>query len=312
MKVPNFNRMLLGPDGVGFRFLVAAALAVAGVIFESRKVFAMPSPERVTLERGRVVSMVTANGFQLRYYVYVPKSGGAGRPVLVAVHGISRNARELASMFVPVAEKSGSVLVAPLFTEDRFDDYQRLGRLGRGKRADRALLALVEELGALEEARTEALYLFGHSGGAQFVHRFAMAYPESVSKYAISAAGWYTMPYESHDYPVGIRGAVGLPGVTFEPARFLRVPACVIVGDKDRRRTSSLKQNPTIDALQGRHRRSRAESWILAMTAAARSRGLRTRYDLEILPNVAHGFGALVSRGHLVERVSGCLFAQRT
>jgi pimeloyl-ACP methyl ester carboxylesterase len=38
------------------------------------------------------------------------------------------------------------------------------------------------------------LYLSGHSGGAQFVQRYALAHPERVAASVLSSAGWYTFP----------------------------------------------------------------------------------------------------------------------
>ena len=90
----------------------------------------------------------------LAYYLYVPKSVGPGARLFVTVHGISRRALQHASMFAPFAEQQGVVLIAPYFPADRFPDYQRMSRAGRGERSDQALERIVAEVGRLSGANT--------------------------------------------------------------------------------------------------------------------------------------------------------------
>ena len=45
-------------------------------------------------------------------------------------------------------------------------------------------------------------YLFGHSAGAQFVHRLLLMVPDGRYAALVAAnAGWYTVPDKSIDYP---------------------------------------------------------------------------------------------------------------
>jgi len=246
---------------------------------------AAPAPRPGELSRR------TLNGDPaLDYYLYVPRAGGRGAPLLVAVHGISRDATGQAKLFSPLAEKNGVVLVAPLFTSRRFDDYQRLGRSSRGARADRALERLIDEVARLTSARTERIYLFGYSGGAQFVHRYAMAHPARVASVVASSAGWYTFPDPRLPYPYGIAATPELPDLSLDPKAFLRVPFLVTVGDRDLERNGSLASSPELDRQQGRTRVERARRWVTAMKEAARSRGIPAEIELETLPRAEHSF----------------------
>jgi pimeloyl-ACP methyl ester carboxylesterase len=110
-------------------------------------------------------------------------------------------AKDHALKFASFAERYGVVLVAPLFPKDRFGDYQRLGRNGRGERADQALNRILTEVGFLTGANIDKLYMFGYSGGGQFVHRYAMAYPQRTARIVVAAAGWYTFPDSAVNYP---------------------------------------------------------------------------------------------------------------
>src|SRR5262245_20073214 len=98
------------------------------------------------LPRARVVRRACHGHPGQEYFVYVPESARECAPVLVAVHGISRNAHQLTELFSAFCEPRGVVLVAPYFPPEPFRDYQRLGRSGRGPRADAALHAILEEI----------------------------------------------------------------------------------------------------------------------------------------------------------------------
>ena len=112
----------------------------------------------------------------------MPRNPAPDTPVVVAIHGISRNALDHFNAFADLARSRQAILVAPLFEAAAFPDYQRLGREGRGERADLALMALIDSvLSSHDLPRSESSHLFGHSGGAQFVHRFVMAHPERSS-----------------------------------------------------------------------------------------------------------------------------------
>jgi len=254
------------------------------------------------LPPGEITRFAAPDAPELEALVYVPPARSAGPlPVVVAVHGISRNAREQAEAFAPGAGRRGLLVVAPRFTERAWPDYQRLGRRGRGPRAD---IALERLLAALRDAglASDALHLFGYSGGGQFVHRFALTHPERVRGAAVAAAGWYTFPDPAAAYPHGLRVDGDLPGVRFRPRAFLQVPVLVAVGEEDRVRDESLRRSRAVDRRQGRQRVARARRWVGAMRRAARERGLPPRVELSKIAGVGHSFGDCVAAG-LDERV---------
>ncbi|MCB1826559.1 MAG: alpha/beta hydrolase, partial [Candidatus Competibacteraceae bacterium] len=243
------------------------------------------------------------------YYLYVPPGVGGNAPVLVVVHGVSRNAEEQARRFRRLARQYRVVLVAPQFPTDRFADYQRLGLTGQGERSDQALQAILTEV-RHQTGITGRLYLFGYSGGGQFVHRYAMAHPKQVAAVAIGAAGWYTFPNLQVRFPRGLKIS-RRTGTRFRPERFLRIPMAVFVGEHDVRRGKDrpeLRQTGRVDAQQGLTRLERGDRWIDAMRAAARDRGLDTPYRYEVLPHAAHSFAASMKRGGLGARVFDFLF----
>ena len=230
-------------------------------------------------------------------WAYVPELAPARGPVLVAVHGISRNAREQVETFRPTAMRLGWPLVAPEFGEVDFPDYQRLGRVGRGPRADLALDDLLATLAERFRLEPQRLALFGYSAGGQFVHRYAMAHPERVRAAVVAAPGWFTLPDPRRSYPQGLRVGAELPGVRLAPVEFLKVPMLVAVGSRDVERDESLRRTPGIDRRQGHTRVERAARFVEAMTTAARQAGVPGRIGLRSLEGAGHGFPDGVAAG---------------
>lgn len=232
----------------------------------------------------------------------LPDRPGPNTFILVSVHGVHRRAQEHFDAFAPAIRAMGGCLCTPLFSRDAFPDYQRLGRPGRGLRADLALLdALRQRLRpyGLEDAK---IHLFGHSGGGQFVHRFVMVHPESVASYALSAPGWYTFPDELTNYPKGLAAPPG-GMAALQLDRFLRVPGCVFVGANDTRRGTTLRRHEDIDRQQGQTRLERARRWVAAMNRSAGERGLGKAIQLHELADAGHSFQGLVRRAHLHDKV---------
>ena len=259
------------------------------------------------IPRQQIVRRSLRSNPSQEYLLYLPRSSSVGAPVFVTAHGISRNVEEHAALFAPFAEQHGVVLVAPAFTEQGNDDYQRLGRAGRGSRSDVALEDILDEVQRLTGAATGKFCLFGYSGGAQFAHRFTLAHPDRIERAIIGAAGWYLFPDSGTPYPYGLGASAELPDLRFDPDRFLRVPILVVVGGADTG-SKNLRQGADLDRQQGTTRVERAERWAQAMRREAQARGLEPRVSCVQVPGIGHSFGQLMREGGLGERVFGFMF----
>jgi dienelactone hydrolase len=251
--------------------------------------------------------MTLRDSSKQRYYLYIPQRITQSGRLFVTVHGISRNAREHAERFASLAAQQGVVLVAPRFGRRRFGSYQRLAPDAKGRRPDRLLDAIVAEVRGLLGLPDGKLYLFGFSGGGQFVHRYAMAHPAHVARVVVGAAGWYTFPDPRARYPRGLRlRSAELPQL--DDLGFLQVPMAVVVGGDDIERDPALNQAPRIDRQQGMDRCDRGRRWVAAMQQAAQTRGLSTRYRFEVLPGVGHDFTRAMELGGMGQAVFDYLF----
>ncbi|WP_336420287.1 alpha/beta fold hydrolase [Roseovarius sp. D22-M7] len=227
-------------------------------------------------------------------------------PPLLVLHGISRNAKTLERLFAPEAERTGRTIIVPHFPEPSWPDFQRPSKAAR---PDLALLALIDAVTARLPDCAGPVDLFGHSGGAQLAHRFAMVYPHRVAGLHLAAAGWYCLPDETMPYPYGLapgkdsfdivwarRNAAGLRD-------FLHLPTCVYAGTRDVSRDPALRMTRDLDARQGRNRHARARTYVAALNAAAERNGLPPCAHLIELIDCDHDVERAITRNDLAARV---------
>ncbi len=232
----------------------------------------------------------------------------SGLPPLVVLHGISRNAEELVDLFTAPAQDAGRLIVVPYFSEKRWPFFQRPSRAAR---PDQALLAMMAHLATISPLFAGRFDLFGHSGGAQLAHRFAMLYPHRVGRLHLAAAGWYCLPDTSMSYPYGLANDDTAGAVTWARRHkqalphYLTLPVNVYVGTQDTDRDDSLRQALDLDHVQGLTRIDRAETYVDRFRAAARARGIVPDITLNMLPGVTHDVARAIGQGGLAQRVTG-------
>ena len=262
------------------------------------------------LEHKRLQRRVLVADPGQEYLLYVPKTAVENAPLVVSVHGISRNADQHARLLSTYSEVYGAILVAPIFSAEQHPDYQRLGRIGRGKRADVTLNMIVSDVALMTGAAAEQFYIFGFSGGAQFAHRYAMANPHRVAGAVIAAAGWYTFPDATRRFPHGTRMTRKLPTVRFDAEEFLSVPMTVMVGANDNTQ-SGLRRTDRLDREQGTTRIERARRWVEAMKQSAAAHHLESLVSYEEIENCNHSFKQSILRGDLGDRVFRALLGAK-
>jgi len=248
---------------------------------------------------------------QLDYYAYVPTQGQRGDRVFISIHGISRNAEQHLEGFAAQAEHYGAVMLAPLFPQTSFPTYQRLGTSVNQERSDLAFDQMLQDASGWLGINPSPLHIFGFSGGGQFTHRYAMFYPKRVARMVLGAPGWYTFPDPDRQYPLGLRSAEEWPRLKFSPARFLQIPALVLVGEEDDIRDDDLNKSRRIDAVQGLNRVERGERWVNAMRALARAYDVPAEFRFETIPNANHAYESYLAHPPFAEQVFQFLFGQR-
>jgi pimeloyl-ACP methyl ester carboxylesterase len=213
-----------------------------------------------------------------RYFIYVPESvleNPESAYILATIHGYSgrkdneegiNQVKYTALWWAYLAEDNNWVVLSPHFDEERFNnDYQRLNLSIPGIRADLRLNDIVQEVGELIPGiNSDKIYLFGFSGGGQFVHRYAAFHPDNVLRAVAAGAGWYMWLDEELHYPVGLDTSTLPYDVKPRIKELMGLDLLILVGSDDMsdgsfRKTYSVYN---LNEIQGESRRERAENWV--------------------------------------------------
>ena len=248
---------------------------------------------------GTAVKHRLAIDHRTRFLRFLPREVDLRRPPLVCVHGIGRDAQGHLAAFTDWAERTGTELLAPIFDRRRYRGYQRLRSSNRTLHPVAALDAILEEtVGA------RGCLLYGFSGGAQFAHRYALVRPHRVAGIALAAAGWYTFPSIAASFPYGIAHGRLPDSLAIDFPAFLRIPKCVLVGDRDVERDPSLRANRVLDREQGDNRLARATAWVAALNRAGAKAPSTPPCRLVVVPGSGHGWQECYASGRLHEHVA--------
>ncbi len=235
-------------------------------------------------------------GPPIRIWYHVPEAVQAGTPVLFVMHGVQRDADRYRDDWSGLSRQHGFVLVVPEFDREHFPGMEayNLGNVfdpgGQAIPYDRwsfaALEPLFDQVRAMTGTHVETYDLYGHSAGAQFVHRYLMFVPDARIRRAVAAnAGWYTLPDGTVAFPYGLSGS-GVPATTVTAV--LQKPLAILLGTADRdTQHPSLRRTPEAMA-QGPHRLARGEFYYAAGQRAARHENVPFGWILRQVEGVAH------------------------
>jgi len=230
-----------------------------------------------------------------------PDSAGADAPLVFVMHGVRRDADRYLKEWVEVARQYGFVVAVPEFTAKDFPGARSYNfgavfnedatEVPRERWSYSAIEPIFDAVCSVEGLKAKQYWLFGHSAGAQFAHRFAMLGLGKRMKNAISAnAGSYMLATTNAHWPFGVSGA---PGGPFDFARAFAAPLIVLLGDADTDPNHpSLPHQPEADA-QGPHRFARGQKFYNDARLAAATANAKFAWSCVIAPSVAHDNGRM-------------------
>jgi poly(3-hydroxybutyrate) depolymerase len=231
----------------------------------------------------------------LRTYVVVPPGVCPRSRVAVVLHGTLRNADEYAAAWRAWAARRDHVVLAPEFDRNHWPGSAfALGNVfsGRGGRGEllpegRWGFTVIEELVAWIRRHfalaDEGFALWGHSAGAQFVHRFLLFRPKAPVRVAFAAGcGWFTLPDVGVRFPYGLRHPL-LGFGERELRAYLDQPLVIMRAERDTERDEHLRTTRRAER-QGRNRFERAGHAF----AVARAFDAACRWRLVTVPGIGH------------------------
>lgn len=288
-----------------FRRLAAALLAACGAL--------SPALAWADLAAGKARDEVVIDGATLTFHSYKPEADASG-PLIVAFHGSDRQAERVRDVLVPLADRHGAIVVAPLLDEARFPRwrYQWAGLVepivedgaavkvggtvrhrvrGEAQWTGALVLALIDHVRAAEGRPDMPYYLVGHSAGAQLLGRLSAFTVHEAKRVVLANAGSYLAPTRRRRFPYGFGG---LPEELSDDAslrRYLALPITIYVGTEDRNRRWLDKSAGAERQGATRYDRGRG-MYAFAQETAAR-KGWPFGWRLVEAPGVGHDSGRM-------------------
>jgi pimeloyl-ACP methyl ester carboxylesterase len=228
----------------------------------------------------------------MRVYTYRPRQCDTTCPIQFVMHGASRTASNYRDYWELLADRYGFLVIAPEFSaKDWPGQSYNLGDVASSPDREKWGFSVVEHL--FDEMRDgqKDYRIFGHSAGAQFVHRLLFLLPDNRASVAIMAnAGWYTLPEWRADkaafkWPYSL---VDSPSGEAPLRKALERKAWVILGEADTDPNHEQLDKSEGAMKQGTNRLERGENFFGAVTSAASTLGVKLGWQLAYVPGVGH------------------------
>jgi len=217
--------------------------------------------------------------------------------VIFIMPGLKRNAKE--ALYIWAALCGGTktfLLLVPEFPTEHFpriEDYilgNMISANGKLKAESEWTFSIIEKIFdtivASNNLNTSGYIIFGHSAGAQFVHRMVMFMPNARIETAIAAnAGFYTMPQFDVDFPYGLQKSPAIPeGLNMAFSKRL----IVLLGTADNDPNHKYLRNTPETIAQGRHRFERGCNFFDLAKSIASELGANFQWQIKTVANVGH------------------------
>ena len=235
-------------------------------------------------------------GREVKVWYFQPPGITPRSPVVFVMHGVQRNGEDYLNEWIEAATAKKFLLVVPEFSKAQFPGEEgyiygnTVDEAGRAIPRDQWAFGLIEPIFDTVREKlgntSERYLIYGHSAGAQFVHRFIYFMPHARYARAVAAnAGWYTLPDLTVDFPYGLRGTV----VDAEMVRTaLARPVVVLLGEADiDPKHPSLRRTPESD-LQGTYRLARGKYFFAQAQKIATESRFPFGWTIGFAPGVAH------------------------
>lgn len=266
--------------------------------------------------RGRVNAHI-----QVHYYL--PDGLRSDSRVLLIIPGAGRNSYEYRNAWLEVAREKNILIAALGYPEDQYDfAAYHMGGVMKNLTIENLppetsgvirlndddikfdintdkkdwlfsdfdrLFTLLRTATGLTNARYD---IFGHSAGAQILHRLALFHPKSRADTIVAAnAGFYTLPDLTRSLPTGLDGT-GITKAGLVDAFAANLTLLLGENDDSEDAGGILLRTPTIDE-QGQGRLSRGRYFYKTGQEQAATLDAPFHWRLETVPDVGHDFRAM-------------------
>jgi len=281
--------------GIVFIFLLVLLQAVVGCVASSKKF----EPLNVGAGMFTMPEDTGANTNNLQVFYYRPANWTPDKPIVVVQHGLKRNAQEYRDGWVKYADQYTLLVVCPEFSEEKYPGvrYYNTGNVsdtdddtGNLQPKDKWVFPVINhvfnEVKIRSGATNNTFTLFGHSAGAQLVHRYVLLGGQTQAERIISAnAGWYTMPDTNAKFPYGIKD---MSLSKEELTKVFAKPVTILLGEKDNNPNHKILRHTLQADAQGFSRFERGNQFFNKAKEKAAELGVPFNWNLITVPGVGH------------------------
>ena len=270
-----------------FVVLLATMLVYCGALQ------AQPYPE------GKSLRIASINGEDIELHAYKP-AGYAGGPILLVLHGLGTNATGYRDYAIPLADKLGYLVIAPLFDRKRFPVWRyQTGGIVRDQRAaelkvepqtqwvGQTFLAIIDNVRKSEEKPRLGYSLIGHSAGGQTLSRFAAFIPHQARRIVIANPSTHLWPSLTERFLYGFGDLPPTTANEMALKRYLAQPVTLLLGTADNKRDRDLNVSEGAER-QGANRLERGRNAFRAAQELAKQNGWPFAWQLVEVPDVGH------------------------
>jgi poly(3-hydroxybutyrate) depolymerase len=236
------------------------------------------------------------DGPPLPVYFHAPAHVTPATPIIFVMHGQARNGDEYRDQWSELAARYGFLLLVPTFGNRDFPGFDSYNygnvlapdgtRRPAGVWAFTAIERLFDHVKATAGLTAPTYFIYGHSAGAQFVHRLFFFLPDARAARVITAnAGAYMLPDFKVAHPYGL-GSSGVTTADLKTA--LTRPVLVLLGEADiDPNHRPMPRTPEANA-QGLHRFSRGLNYFRLATEQTVRLAVPFGWKIATVPDVAH------------------------
>lgn len=236
-------------------------------------------------------------------HYYIPKSGNIEElPILFSMHGAERDGKIQRNAWKHLAEAHGFIVLAPQYSREHYkeNDYQFAGIYestnshlirDEAKWTFQSIEAIFDYFKNETKNRSQDYSIFGHSAGAQFVHRSLLAFPNARVKSAVAAnPGSWTFPLvegvDGYGWPYSIKETPFTSKNILES--FFQKNIYVQIGTEDTDPTGAGVPTDAPSIAQGAHRYERAVNFFNTCGDVSTGLSVNLNFKLAEVQGVGH------------------------
>lgn len=235
------------------------------------------------------------NNSDVELFYTLPEEINNQTQVLFIVHGGARDSEKYLDIWKKFTEHKNIILVAPEFKRADYEDYEYLnisddyGVLNKNlnEHLHNSLSIFFSFFKSKYNLEIDTYKLYGHSGGAQFVHRLLLFSDyDNVSSAVIAGARSYTF-LNNENYPYGLKESNHLSDKKIK--RYLSQRVTFLIGNQDIKKfESSKKNNIQGKAMQGNNRFEVGINYFNNLITVSERQKIPLRWKFQIAKGVAH------------------------